>query len=297
MFEIDGSTMHASPIPARRPSARAAATRCAQRVVVGELERVVEAGLVVAGVVQRARRRAVRHRGGRDQVAARELGRIEPEAAGGDRHRPLEPEVELRPAEATVEAGRDRVREHDAVPHGDVRDGVRARERAVHAVERRRLGCPDVRADVLDRVVAEREQLAVGVKPASTSVVRPGRRGARGEVLEPVLDPGHRHAEAPRGEPDQHDVREHGRLDPERAAGVGRRQQPQPVALEPERGGGDAVQRERALEVRPRRQPAGGRVPVGDDGVALDRRAGEAREAEGLAQDELGPAIAPSTSP
>ena len=187
--------MHASPIPARPPSARSAATRARERVVVGELERLVEAGLVVARVVERARGRAVRHRGGRDQVAARELGGIEAEAAGGDRHRPLEAEVELRPAEAAVEARGDRVREHDAVPHGDVRDAVGARERAVHAVERRRLGRADVRADVLDRVVAEREQPPVGGE-AGLDLGRAARGGgARREVLEPVLGPGHGHAE------------------------------------------------------------------------------------------------------
>ena len=88
--------MQARPIPASRPSARAASTRARSAVVAGELERLVEAGLVVARVVERARRRAVGHRGGRHEVAARELGGIEAEAPRGDRHRPLEAEVELR---------------------------------------------------------------------------------------------------------------------------------------------------------------------------------------------------------
>src|SRR5258707_7055113 len=47
-------------------------------------------------------------------------------------------------------------------------------------------------------------------------------------------------------------------------------------SLQAERGGGDAVERERSLEVRPGRQAPGGRVPVGDDRVTLD---GHAREA------------------
>ena len=157
----------------------------------------------------------------------------------------------------------------------------------MHAVESRRLGCPNVRADVLDRVVAQRDQSPVGAEARLDLGRAARRRGTRGEVLEPVLDPGHRHAEPPRGEPHQYHVREHGRLDPERATGVGWRQKPEPVALEPERGGGDAVEGERSLEVGPRRQPAGRCVPVRDDRVALDGGAGEAREVEGLAQDEL----------
>ena len=83
---------------------------------------------------------------------------------------------------------------------------VGAGERAVHAVERRRLGRADVCADVLDRVVAERDQPAVGGEARLDLRRAAGCRGARGEVLEPVLDPRHRHAEVAGGEPDQHDV-------------------------------------------------------------------------------------------
>ena len=59
-------------------------------------------------------------------------------------------------------------------------------------------------------------------------------------------------------------------------------------AGQPERGRGDRVERERALEVRPGRQRSGRGVPVGDDAVALDRRAAPAREREALADDEVG---------
>jgi hypothetical protein len=47
------------------------------------------------------------------------------------------------------------------------------------------------------------------------------------------------------------------------------------------------VERERPLEVRPRREPASGLVPVADDAEALDRHAGEAGDAERLAHDEV----------
>ena len=157
----------------------------------------------------------------------------------------------------------------------------------MHPVERRRLGRAHVGADVLERVVAERDELALGREACLDLGDAARGDGARREVLEPILGPAHRDAEHPRGEPDEHDVRQHGRLDPERAARVGRRQQAQPVAAQAERRGRDAVQRERALEVRPRGEAARRLVPVADDAVALDGKAGRARHAERRAHDDV----------
>ncbi len=257
-------------------------------VVAGELERLVEACLVVARVVEPTGWGLVRHRRNRDEVPARELGRVETEPARGDRHRSLEPEVELRPAEAAVESRRQRVREHDPVAHGDVPHAVGAGERAVHPVERRRLRRPHVGADVLDRVVAQRDQLPVRREACFDISHSARRRSAPGQMLDPVLRPADGHAELPGGEPEQHDVREDRRLDPERAAGVGGRDQAELVPAQPERGCGDAVERERALEVRPGRELRERRIPVRDDGIALDWRAREAGEAEPLAHHEIG---------
>ena len=104
----------------------------------------------------------------------------------------------------------------------------------MHPVERRRLGRADVGADVLERVVAEREQLAVGGEAclelgrrARSRRRSPARCSSRSSVQR-TGTPSLRD-----GEPDQDDVGEDRRLDPERAAGVGRRQQPQPVARRP----------------------------------------------------------------
>ena len=148
---------------ADEPPVVARGRRAAAEVVVPrELERAVEARGVVTRVVQRAGWGAVGHLVGGDEVPPREVGGIEPESPRCDSHRPLEPEVELRPAEAAVQAGRDRVGERDAVPGGDVLHAVGARQRAVHPVERGGLGCAHVSADVLERVVAQRDELAVG---------------------------------------------------------------------------------------------------------------------------------------
>ena len=159
----------------------------------------------------------------------------------------------------------------------------------MHPVERRGLGCADIGAHVLDRVVPERNELAVVREPRLDGRHPSRRRGARSEMLEPVLGPAHGHAERARREPEEHDVREDGGLDPERAARVGRREEPEPVAAKAERRGGDTVERERPLEVRPGGQPAARLVPVADDAEALDRHAREPRDAERLAHDEIGP--------
>jgi hypothetical protein len=159
----------------------------------------------------------------------------------------------------------------------------------VHPVEGRRLGSADVGAHVLQCVVAQGEKLAVHGEPGLDLGDPSRRRRAPGQVLEPVLRPADGNAERPGGEAEQHHVAQHRSLDAERPARIGRRQHPQTVAAEAERGGGDAVERERPLEVRPRRQPAGGLVPVAHDAVALDRQSGPPRHAERRPDDELRP--------
>ena len=261
---------------------------CAQLVVAGQAQHLVQAALVVARVVHRAGRRAVRHVLRAHEVAAGELRRVEPEAAGGDRHRPLQREVELRAAEAAVEAARGPVGEHDAAAHGEVLHAVGAGQAAVHAVERGRLGGAHVGADVVDEVEPQPEQLAVGGERRLDLGQPLGGARRREQVLDAILGPAHRHPEAPRRDGQQHDVHVDAGLHAERAAGVRRGQQAQPGGPDAERRGRDAVQRERALEVRPRRDRVADGVPVGDDAVALDGGRGRARVAVALAHHEVG---------
>ncbi len=157
----------------------------------------------------------------------------------------------------------------------------------MHAVERGRLGCADVGADVLHGVVAEPQQLAVLGERRLHARAAGGRACARRQVLEPVFDPANGDAELHRREPHQHDVGVDRRLDAVAAARVRRGEQPELRAGQAERGGRDAVEREGPLEVRPGGQRPGGGVPVGDHGVALDRRGAPARECEALPYDEV----------
>ena len=192
MFEIDGSTTQARPIPTSRPSPRARGDCSSRRsLVAGELQRVVEAGLVVAGVVERRPRecgRGARSEGTR--LRRGELGRVEAEPPGRDRHRPLEREVELGAAEAPVEPGRAAVRQHDAGsgrrrcergrrPRASRASGraspARARGRRRRRPRRRRSGAPSSSPS--------------SANAASTPVLRAVEPELAGQVLEPVLDP------------------------------------------------------------------------------------------------------------
>ena len=256
--------------------------------VAGELQDVVQARRVVPGVVERPRGGAVGELGGGDEIAPGEVGRVDAEAPGRDRHRPLESEVELGAAEAPVEPARAAVRHDDAVPGGDVANPVGPGERAVHAVERGRLGCADVGANVLHGVVAEPQQFAVLGERRLHARATCGRACARRQVLEPVFDPANGDAQLHRREPHEHDVGVDRRLDAVAAARVRRGEQPELRAGQAERGGRDAVEREGPLEVRPGRQRPRGGVPVGDHGVALDRGGAPAWKCEAPPHDEVG---------
>ena len=280
---------HAGEADTDEPALRArAGLLLAPLAVAGELQDVVQARRVVPGVVERSRGGAVGELGGGDEIAAGEVGRVDAEAPGRDRHRPLEGEVELGAAEAPVEPAGAAVRHDDAVPGGDVANPVGPGERAVHAVERGRLGCADVGADVLHGVVAEPQQLAVLGERRLHARATCGRACARRQVLDPVFDPANGDAQLHRREPHEHDVGVDRRLDAVAAARVRRGEQPELRAGQAERGSRDAVEREGPLEVRPGRQRPGGGVPVGDDGVTLDRGGAPAWECEALPHDEVG---------
>ena len=127
----------------------------------------------------RRRRRSASCAGTRGRgCAARSSAGSTPSCLAAPVHRPLEREVQLRAAEAAVEPARAPVREEDAVVRRDVADAVRAGERAVHPVQRRRLGRTHVRTDVLVDRVAQAEQLAVGCE-RGLEIRRRGRWRAR----------------------------------------------------------------------------------------------------------------------
>ena len=129
------------------PAARAASRRAPERVEPAVADRRRHGARIVAGIVKRAGRGAIREAGGGNEVAADHVERVEAELDGDALHQPLQRQIELRPAEAADQARRHLVGEHDAVRHLDIGDVVgagrprRACGRAVPAsarAERRR---------------------------------------------------------------------------------------------------------------------------------------------------------------
>ena len=103
------------------------------------------------------------------------------------------------------------------------------------------------------------------------------RRCRRAQVFEPVLDPLHRRARLARREAHQHDIRKHGLLHAEAAAGIARRLVTQAIGRHVQRHRHHGVQRERPHEIRRDVVAFVARKILGDDHAALDRRAGVAR--------------------
>ena len=114
----------------------------------------------IAGIVERAGCRPVRHR--LHEVAPQHFQPVEAQPVGDAVHQALQREIDLRAAEAAIEAARRLVGHGDRVFDFEVGDFVGPGHRAVHPVERRRLRRLDIGAAVLELPVAERRHPAVG---------------------------------------------------------------------------------------------------------------------------------------
>ena len=164
-----------------------------------QLERAIEAPLVVARVVRPAQRAPVRE--GADQVAPAKLGGLEPQLARGAVDGQLEQVRALGPAGAAVGTGRHLVGARAASRRPRRRGCRSAGHQHRGGVRRDRGGRQQVRAQV------GQDRGAHGQDPAAARLARARRRldspplvGAQ-EVLHPVLDPLERPAQLHRGEP------------------------------------------------------------------------------------------------
>ena len=207
MLEPDGSTPAAMPMPNSRPSRRASSRRCLQRLIVREAQQLVERRLVVAGIEHGAGGRLVGKGVARNEVAAAQLGRIDPEPARRDVHDPLEREIELRPAVAAVEPDRRAVGDDQLVLDRDVAHAIAAVRGRMHAIERGGLGRTDIGAHVRDVLEAQRRAARRRCAERGRDRSQPvARRRRCGQMLGAILDPLDGHAGQAADRREQHDV-------------------------------------------------------------------------------------------
>src|SRR5262249_5141180 len=140
---------------------------------------------------------------GPDQVAATDLHRIDPEPLGQQVHHALRLEVEMGARVAAVGPGQALVRHDDGGVDLQVLEAVGADEVAGRTEAATRLRTTDVAADVVVPLEPHPDDGAVaagGDLPPGHPI---GAAGGGQQVLAPVLDPLHRHAELHRGQADQ----------------------------------------------------------------------------------------------
>ncbi len=255
--------------------------------------------MVIAGVEDRTRGTGIGKRILRHEISPAQLGRIDLQLARRDVHHALEREIELRPAIAAIEADRRLVGDNQLVLHRDVLHRIAAVAGRMHAIDRGRLGRPQIGTHVGDVAKFQADQLAVILERGRDRAGAVARRRCSSQMLGAILDPldGISQRAAHRGK--QHDIGEHRLLDAEAAAAVGRRDEAQPIAGNLQRAGHQGLQHERALEVGPHGEAIGRLLELGDDAEGFHRRRGVARigvgeldHAIGLREGAVGIAVA-----
>ena len=189
------------------------------------LDRDVEGALIIAGIQSGTGSAAIGEGVGRHQVAADDLQRIKPELDGHFAHQSFEREIDLWAAEAAIEAGRRLVGQHHPIADREVPDGIGSGHVAVHTIERRRLGRPQIGAAILELIPAQCGDGAVSADRRLDRRYAIGRGIRRHQMFEAILDPFDRSAGDARRYCHQDDVGKDRLLDPETAAAVGRRAQ------------------------------------------------------------------------
>ena len=217
---VPESSVEPIPSPSSLPAARRLGPPLLDRVVADELERHVERPRVVAGVVDAAVRRLVRHVLGLDVVALAQLDGVEAELVRDDVDDALgEPEL-LHPRVPAVRRDgrlvRHRLRELEVDVAPLVHPGRDLRPD--HAAERL---VAEVRAGVVDRLRAEAEQRAVGLD-GDLGVEEPALVAVRHRLVElgAPLRPLDRPAELARQQAAGDELRVRGDLVAEAAADV-----------------------------------------------------------------------------
>ena len=142
---------------------RRLALALAEALHVGELQRLLERGVIVAGVIGHDHRRLVRER--LDEIALAQFGGLDAHLPRRHLDQPLDHEGRFRPSGAAIGIDRRGVgvdRVHLAI---DLRDVVLARQqRAVEIGRHRRREGRHIGAEIGDGLGAQSQDLAVGVE-------------------------------------------------------------------------------------------------------------------------------------
>ena len=204
---------HAAPL--RLPAPRR------ETLVVGGVERGREQRWKITAVIGRAGGGDVGNGVGADQVAAPQLGRIDPADARRLVHHAFEQVIGLRPAGAAIGAGRDRVGEHGAHVDHHARDRVHPRQAARNVDGRAEQRDPgQERAHAGKAGDAQRQEFAVPVEGKLGVPVRIARLVVGDEGLGAGRYPMNWAAYQPRGAEQRHIFRIARRLHAEPAADI-----------------------------------------------------------------------------
>ena len=283
---VPESSVEPIPSPSSLPREAASARRSSMLVGADELERHVQRPRVVAGVVDAAVRRLVRHVLGLDVVLAADLDRIEPERVRDDVDDPLgEPEL-LHARVAAVRRDGRLVRHRLRELEPDVAPLVHPGRdlRPDHAAERL---VAEIRAGVVDRLRAEAEQRAVGLD-RDLGALEPALVAVRHRLVElgPPLRPLDRAVELAREQAADDELRVRRDLVAEAAADV-LRDDAQLVEPDAHRRAHHDRREAGELVVRVHRPLARAAVVLDERAVALERRRVEAVEVELVDRDDV----------
>ncbi len=241
-----------------------------EALMVGELERLLERRLIVAGVVVHDHRRLVRKK--LDEVLPPQLGGIEPQFACPDLDQPLDHEGRFRPARAPIGVDRHRIGVDGVDLAVDVRDIVLARQqRRVKIGRHRGREGRHIGAEIGDGLGLERRDPAVGVERhlGVGDVVAPMRVGE--ERLGAIGHPFHRPPDL-LGGPQAHDLLGIDEdLRAEAAADVGRDHPQLVLGRDADEGRDDEPRHVRVLRRVPQREAVVAGVVVADRRARLHR--------------------------
>ena len=257
-----------------------------EAVVADQIERQVERARVVAGVVDAAVRRLVRHLLGLDVVELADRHRVHPELARDDVDDPLgQPEV-LHARVAAVRRDRGLVRHHLLVVDAHVPPAVHARHdlRPDHAAERL---VAQVCTRVVERLAAKAEQRPVSLD-GDLDVVEPALVAVRHRLVElgAPLGPLDGTVELAGEQAAGDELRMRGDLVAEAAADV-LRDHPQLVEPDAQRGAHHDHGEAGELVVRRDRPLADAAVVLDERAIGLERGRVEAVEVQLLDLDDV----------